>query len=270
MLKTHIRYNSVYLFQTNHLMLNFFRRTRRKLSDTDQFTKYSKYAIGEILLVVIGILLALQVNNWNEERKTKIKINSLLMEMIVNLKSDFGSLEYEFERHNEAMASCEIILKVFNGDGAYNDTLAKHFAAINNYTVFKFNKGAYQSLKSIGIETLLNRTLSSHIIDLYDKWYEIYAQNQSSFREDILSSKRDFYKDKFLKFHVFTIERDNFKYLGNMAPVNFDDLKHNLEFIYWIRTLKHNHEGLIWHNRINAVKNTKLRLEIQNEIENLE
>ena len=50
-------------------MINFFRKTRKKFADNNQFLKYSRYAIGEIALVMIGILLALQVNNWNEERK---------------------------------------------------------------------------------------------------------------------------------------------------------------------------------------------------------
>ena len=49
-------------------MINFFRKIRRKLADDNQFLKYSKYAIGEIALVMIGNLLALQVNNWNQER----------------------------------------------------------------------------------------------------------------------------------------------------------------------------------------------------------
>ncbi len=50
-------------------MINFFRKIRHKLADNNQFFKYSKYAIGEIVLVVIGILIALSINNWNEQKK---------------------------------------------------------------------------------------------------------------------------------------------------------------------------------------------------------
>ena len=52
-------------------MIGFFRKIRKKLADDNQFLKYSRYAIGEILLVVVGILIALQINNWNENRKIK-------------------------------------------------------------------------------------------------------------------------------------------------------------------------------------------------------
>ena len=52
-------------------MLHFFRRIRRDLLANSQFFKYLKYAVGEIVLVVLGILIALQINNWNEWRIEK-------------------------------------------------------------------------------------------------------------------------------------------------------------------------------------------------------
>ncbi len=52
-------------------MIKFFRRIRKRLLTENKFSKYLLYAIGEIALVMIGILLALQVNNWNEERKER-------------------------------------------------------------------------------------------------------------------------------------------------------------------------------------------------------
>jgi len=52
-------------------MIPFFRKIRKKYAENNQFIKYSRYAIGEIILVVLGILIALQINNWKEERKLK-------------------------------------------------------------------------------------------------------------------------------------------------------------------------------------------------------
>jgi len=67
--------------QPPKLMINFFRKTRKKLADDNKFVKYSRYAIGEIVLVVIGILIALQINNWNEERKEREKFDNILIEV---------------------------------------------------------------------------------------------------------------------------------------------------------------------------------------------
>ena len=52
-------------------MISFFRKIRQNILKQGKTTRYFKYALGEILLVVIGILIALQINNWNEARKQK-------------------------------------------------------------------------------------------------------------------------------------------------------------------------------------------------------
>lgn len=63
-------------------MLSLFRKIRQNLLAQNRATKYLLYALGEILLVVMGILIALQVNNWNEERKIKENERLLLSDVI--------------------------------------------------------------------------------------------------------------------------------------------------------------------------------------------
>ena len=67
-------------------MINFFRKKRKKLADDNKALKYARYAIGEIVLVVIGILIALQLNSWKEERKqiakTTIYIDNIINDII--------------------------------------------------------------------------------------------------------------------------------------------------------------------------------------------
>lgn len=67
------------------MMINFLRKKRRKLADQNSFITYSRYAIGEIILVVIGILIALQINSWNQERLGKIEERRILK----NLHEEF-------------------------------------------------------------------------------------------------------------------------------------------------------------------------------------
>ncbi len=69
-------------------MLKFFRRIRQNLLSENKFSKYLLYAIGEIILVVIGILIALQINNWNEEQK-----------LLSNEKETIASLKLEFQKN---------------------------------------------------------------------------------------------------------------------------------------------------------------------------
>ena len=63
-------------------MIKFFRQIRQNLIMENKTGKYLKYAIGEIVLVVIGILIALQINNWNENRKEKQQEKAILYQLI--------------------------------------------------------------------------------------------------------------------------------------------------------------------------------------------
>ena len=65
-------------------MIRFFRKIRQQLAIDNKPLRYMRYAFGEVVLVVIGILIALQINNWNEIKKTESKIRNSL----VALKSD--------------------------------------------------------------------------------------------------------------------------------------------------------------------------------------
>ena len=69
-------------------MIKFFRKIRYNLMEQNKTGKYLKYAIGEIILVVIGILIALQINNWNENRKSLISEKATLTKFLRDLQSD--------------------------------------------------------------------------------------------------------------------------------------------------------------------------------------
>ncbi len=77
-------------------MIRIFKNMRRILASDKEFVKYSRYAIGEILLVVIGILIALQVNNWNENRKLQKKEIQMIAELLTWLEPFFlSALSFE-------------------------------------------------------------------------------------------------------------------------------------------------------------------------------
>ena len=70
-----------------------FRKTRKKMADENRPIKYLRYAIGEIILVVIGILIALQINNWNEERKKKQVERNTLLDIKADIQHNIKNLE---------------------------------------------------------------------------------------------------------------------------------------------------------------------------------
>lgn len=85
-------------------MIKFFRKIRQNLLSEGKTGKYFKYAIGEIVLVVIGILLALQINNWNEDRKQDIEQKALLKKFSQDLLEDYSSYETNMQEYSETNA----------------------------------------------------------------------------------------------------------------------------------------------------------------------
>jgi hypothetical protein len=75
-------------------MIPFFRKIRKKMADDNKPLKYMRYAIGEIVLVVLGILIALQINNWNEQNKSDTKTKAYLLEIQRDLFSDVLEINY--------------------------------------------------------------------------------------------------------------------------------------------------------------------------------
>ena len=74
-------------------MIKFFRKIRYDLMDKNKTVKYLKYAIGEIVLVVFGILIALSINNWNENRKERLQEQELLIQLQSEFKSNLKQLD---------------------------------------------------------------------------------------------------------------------------------------------------------------------------------
>ena len=77
-------------------MLKFFRKIRQNLLMENKTGKYFKYAIGEIVLVVIGILIALQINTWNENRKSKDIVKNYYVQILQDLSKEYINLNQDY------------------------------------------------------------------------------------------------------------------------------------------------------------------------------
>lgn len=92
-------------------MLRIFRNIRQKLAAENKVVPYLRYAIGEIVLVVIGILIALQVNNWNERKKEEAKTQLLIEQVYSAIKRDNDNFNSNIINYNEQLRYCNILLQ---------------------------------------------------------------------------------------------------------------------------------------------------------------
>lgn len=144
-------------------------------------------AIGEFVLVVLGILLALQIENWNQNRQENKLESILLNELAVNLVTDLEDVELNINILSETLNSSEIVLAFLNGDIPYNDSLATHFGIISRGTIFNKNFSAYESIKSIGVDIIGNDTLRQNITYLYSVRYDFLVSLEEMHHEIMIN-----------------------------------------------------------------------------------
>ena len=150
-------------------MLKFFRKIRHNLLSEGKTTKYFKYAIGEIILVVIGILIALQINNWNEDKSQKDELKKALAQILNDLKQDkvqlTGFQKSDTKRFN-------YLTKLANKE--YNTVgLDSVFLILDNYFYFYKSNNSYSGLKSSGLfASMANHELKNDITSYYEQTYE--------------------------------------------------------------------------------------------------
>ena len=204
-------------------MIKFFRKIRQRLLNEGKASKYLVYAIGEIILVVIGILIALQVNNWNEIRKSRSEETKLLKEMKAALVSDLDDIIANIDEHEEAYKSCEIILAAFSEGLPYHDSLDFHFGSVLNTTRFGHTSAPYETLKTKGPDLVENDSLRLLLSEYFDRWvgYQFDIQ-RSSLQGFELAKERQFELFEGLHPHA------------GMKPVDYELLRENKYYRSWL------------------------------------
>ena len=152
-------------------MIKFFRHIRQNLIMENKTGKYLKYAIGEIVLVVIGILIALQVNNWNENRKTEIKIKNSLIALRNDLIQDTLLIKKRLPFINEQYYLNENLRAKVAKPTATVDTLVHvmRFEFNPNWVVqIPYNTNTYKSLIQTGLIENLTDPLKARIQNFYN------------------------------------------------------------------------------------------------------
>jgi hypothetical protein len=150
-------------------MIKFFRKIRQKKLTENKFSKYLIYAIGEIILVVIGILIALQVNNWNEDRKELLAIKNVLFEIKEDLIQDKAELERNIELRTEDLEAQKRIISILETKRSFNENVRSDLGRIHlARNVFSASKG-YDLLKELNLGALRDKELRILLTRYYER-----------------------------------------------------------------------------------------------------
>ncbi len=148
--------------------MKLFRRIRQQLAAQNNVAKYMRYAIGEILLVVIGILIALQVNNWNQERKETLVELGILFDIQSNLTESLHELQRSNMNNQRGISQYNKLIEHIEKEQPYTPNLDSIFGIIPLWSAPYFTTSAYEAFKSKGPELIKNDSLKKIITQFYD------------------------------------------------------------------------------------------------------
>ncbi|GMN10281.1 hypothetical protein MTsPCn9_13040 [Croceitalea sp. MTPC9] len=161
-------------------MLKIFRRARQNLIAEGNTGKYLKYAIGEILLVVIGILIALQINNWNEQKKEKAKEQAFLKEINLDFKSNKTQLDSIISYNKVSLHASARVLEIIKGFNLKNpkanvsnshltDSIGYYYRLMWRNKSFNPKNGSVEALlNSSSFDVIKNDSLRRNLISWKD------------------------------------------------------------------------------------------------------
>ncbi len=221
--------------------------------------KYLKYAIGEIVLVMIGILLALQVNNWNQGRLRAIEEIGILKALKVGLEADLADLNYNASSIKNSIGHANTILQSLENDEPYRDSIADHFGIMMFPVKFLYSTSAFETLKSKGIDLVTNPKLRDDIVSVYDSRYTFFLEMEKVIvLDEVERGFRTVLQSRFEESYVFDLSKAN--YMPRLVPLNFETLKQDQEFVYFIKTYR---------NRLDTFLNFHYKKIIMPQVENL-
>jgi len=177
--------------------------------ETGKTGKYFKYAIGEIILVVIGILIALSINNWNEARKNSAFEKEILTQVQANLVKDKLTLEEISSNFQKAINSSNKIL-----ESAWSqqdiDSLQFWLADVIQFDRFQPLTNAYEVLKSKGLDQVKNKELRFLLGTYYDdeakRSVNAIGDIEETFKTEWIPIMRNDFDD--VKFKTYAIPKD--------------------------------------------------------------
>lgn len=206
-------------------MLKIFRRIRQKSIVMSKVKNYFLYALGEVILVVIGILIALQINSSYQQSLTKKLEIKYLKEMQGNLIFDLKDIEFNIEFNESRRRSNEAVLYHLTNDLTYHDSLDYHLSNLVFTTRSLPNMGAYESLKSKGLEIISNDSLRANMTYVYSFSYpnaiDFEHADDHPFQFDVLWPE----VIKSIEFKTLELDRSP----NNRAkPINYEAMKENI------------------------------------------
>lgn len=240
----------------------------KKILDTIKL-KWAEYLL-EIIVIVLSIFGGLELEKWNAQREERIKEVEILRSFQNLFSKELKEFDRSLEFYREGKSSIKIILNHLENDRTYHDSLKYHFfTSTRTWGTSDLGNSSFDSFKSIGADIISNKEIRdeiSFVYDFYDDWIEKF---EADYIEFLLNASETLFNTRFVDF--WNGDYNDPTFVGEMVPIDFEKLKTDQEYLYFLRTQR-NHIGWMIEKPIEATKPRikKLLLAIEMEIERLE
>ena len=230
-------------------MIKFFRKIRYDLMEKNKTGKYLKYAIGEIALVVIGILIALQINTWNEENANHKKEINYLKSLRNEMQSDLEALNNEEKRILDVIESKEVFIKVMSSNQAIDSISDKtivnlYQASFNIPIVTTIETGAVNEIISSGGLQYIKNDSIRKLVASWDTKSRFIKWQENNLNETFKKIYDLLFRQKLVNTRYFFSQLEFFNAQNLGAPSKAYSLKNmlrseefeNLSFLHYGKT----------------------------------
>jgi hypothetical protein len=195
--------------------------------------KWPEYFL-EILVLIIGIYGAFELSNYGETRTRKNTELEILKSCKTELVADLAEIKWNMEELQKSQKAFEVILQVLENDGSYHDSLSSHF----NYTLlpmhFVHSTSSFETAKSRGLDIISNTDLRIKLISLYDSQYDFFLHGEAEELAEVQYGMRHILPGRFEEAYNYPNSDNTFS--GSMIPLEFESLKTDQEYLFFIKT----------------------------------
>jgi len=242
-------------------MIPFFRKIRKKMADDNKPLKYMRYAIGEIVLVVIGILIALQINTWNEERKASIYEYTLKKEIYNSFLEDILSVNGVIEGQKRILESCDQLIHDLEEDSMRVDSIGYLFSNAHFWWYAPVKTNAYETAKLYGMHFFKNDSTRYYITDIFEQDLRMVREQEKRQHDYYYNVALPILTEKFEQANVYP------KGLQPMVPHNLQELKTDKIYLNVLKTTAYMRGVDIYFQEILMSKMVKAKESLEMEME---
>ena len=236
-------------------MIKFFRKIRYNLMEQNKTGKYLKYAIGEVVLVVIGILIALQINNWNETNKERSYENYILTGVSANLEADIVQIEKILTQRRKTQKSIIRMKSYLKTENIKEDSLVYDIAQLHTFERYFPTNTAYEISKAKGLQ-ISNESLRTEIANYYE-------HTQNRVQSSIQDIERAFSNKITIGMHEFISDNE---YAKSVTLNKFPDTELTDWLQHFLVGFDGNHSASLKRIELFSELNNNLKVRVDKEL----